>query len=68
MGHGVVLAKQLSHGDGLGVDGAVDHPLLLVVTPLVQQAQGVRQHVEHPGLPRQRLAHQHEADTDNQWC
>lgn len=57
---GIELAKELTHGDGLGIDGAIDHPLLLVVATLVHEGQRVCEHMQHFGLASKRLPNKHE--------
>lgn len=56
----IELAKELTHGDGLGIDGPIDHFLLLVVASLVHEGQRVSKHMQYFGLPCKRLPNKHE--------
>ena len=58
----VKLAVQLTHGDGLGVDGLVLDGLELPVALLVEERHALTQGVQHLSFPPVRLADHHEAD------
>lgn len=58
----IKLPEELTHGDGLGIHGAIHHPLLIVVTSLMHEGQGVSQHMQDYGFACKRLSNKHEPE------
>ena len=65
MWDGVKLTVQLTHGDGLGVDGSMDDPLILLFPFVMKNGHCIGHRVNHWRLAAEWLPHQHEAVGDN---
>ena len=63
VGDGVKAAVQLSHGDGLWVDDAVDRLELWVELGRAQVREAVCEDLPRLSLPAQRVTHHHQAVT-----
>ena len=56
----IKLSVELPHGDGLGVDGAIYHPLVVFEVLYLQQVERLSDGVYHAGLTSERFSYQHE--------